>query len=562
MRVQRLAALKASNLRRRRLLHFATPQVVAAATADTTHGPGVPVTAGAGLGTGALYTSSASSSARLLLTALALGLVADFLFYAKSLGVSVPIFVSTFLVALLILPRLQGVRAIHANLWLLVPTLFFAVMTFVRANATLTLLNLAATILLLSLMVFFYAAGRVERLGLLGYPAVAALVGTGAIIKGGESARGVGKAVRRRGWRFGVAVPVLRGIVVALPILFVFAGLLAAADTVFQRFLSDFFNLRIIEDLPETLSHLFFILVVAWLVAGGLLIAISRGDAHQLTAAHAQLPGVLRQQSLLGFVEGATILGLVNLLFAVFAWIQFSNIFFGQPTGMPFEEYRNYVRRGFGELLVVCVLTIGLILSVRLFARTNTPRQALILKGLSTVMVVLTFVMLVSAYMRMDAWEAVQFYINTQVRIYVRAFIVWLGIVFGWLAFTMWFRRDRFAVGAFLAALGFLATINMANPDADVAAYNLKRNDELSIRYLDLLSEDAVPVLVKGFEQTNDIVIHNSLGNHLAQRLAAMEEDPNLQNWQSFHLARSEAYHLLKDLEQAGKLNPIVGPTP
>jgi hypothetical protein len=150
----------------------------------------------------------------------------------------------------------------------------------------------------------------------------------------------------------------------------------------------------------------------------------------------------------------------------------------------------------------------------------------------------------------------VQFYINTQVRIYVRAFIIWLGIVFGWLAFTMWFRRDRFAMGAFLAALGFLVTINVANPDADVASYNLKRNDELSIRYLDLLSDDAVPVLVAGFEQSSDVAIRTTIRNHLAKRLTVLENDPNLQSWQSFHLARSEAYNLLKDLKQAGKLDP------
>src|SRR3712207_5881929 len=121
-------------------------------------------------------------------------------------------------------------------------------------------------------------------------------------------------------------------------------------------------------------------------------------------------------------------------------------------------------------------------------------------------MVALTMVILVSAFQRMLVWEEVQFYINTPTRLYVRAFIVWLSLLFVWLFSTLWVRRARFAIGAFVAALGFLVTINMMNPDADVAARNLLRNDELSTRYLYLLSEDAVPVLVAGLDQTTGVV--------------------------------------------------------
>ena len=64
----------------------------------------------------------------------------------------------------------------------------------------------------------------------------------------------------------------------------------------------------------------------------------------------------------------------------------------------------------------------------------------------------------------------------------------------------MWLRPNRFAVGALVAALGFLVTINLMNPDADVAAYNLKRQDELSTRYLYLLSELPLSDIAAAFE--------------------------------------------------------------
>src|SRR5204862_304310 len=74
------------------------------------------------------------------------------------------------------------------------------------------------------------------------------------------------------------------------------------------------------------------------------------------------------------------------------------------------------------------------------------------------------------------------------------------GAAFGWLLLVLWRWPDRFAIGGFLCGLGFLTTVNLLNPDADVAAYNLARRDELSTRFLYLLSDDAVPVLAAGLQ--------------------------------------------------------------
>ena len=178
-------------------------------------------------------------------------------------------------------------------------------------------------------------------------------------------------------------------------------------------------------------------------------------------------------------------------------------------------------------------------------------------------MIGLALVMLVSAFLRMVVWGNVEYYIDTPLRLYVRWFIVWLGLTFLWLLGTLWLRPQRFAIGAFVAALGFLATINAINPDADTAAYNLARQDELSTRYLSLLSEDAVPVLVAGLDHTTGEV-HNQLRLHLAARLAGMESDASWQSWPAFHWARWQAYTLLAGLRRAGKLDPIAaaGPAP
>src|SRR5947209_9687388 len=119
--------------------------------------------------------ATVNSPVRVLQVALALGWSADLLFYGKSLGISVPLFVLLLLGSLFMLGRLERAGLIRRNLWLLLPTGFFATMVFVRANAWLTFLNLAALFILLALLTFFLAAGHIDRLGLPGYAAVVGL---------------------------------------------------------------------------------------------------------------------------------------------------------------------------------------------------------------------------------------------------------------------------------------------------------------------------------------------------------------------------------------------------
>jgi hypothetical protein len=223
-------------------------------------------------------------------------------------------------------------------------------------------------------------------------------------------------------------------------------------------------------------------------------------------------------------------------------------------SSTDYEAYREYVRRGFGELLVVCVLTVLLIVGTRRFGRFGSPRSLFGFRLLSTVMVALTGVMLASAYLRMEKWQEVLYYISTPVRIYVTVFIFWLAGVVAWLLITLWVSRARFAIGAFVAALGFLVTVNLANPDAQVAAYNLRSQNELSIRFLYVLSDDAVPALVRGLHESDDWGVKAGIRADLRERLYRLEWQRGREEWPSLHFSRAEAYQLLSELRASGEL--------
>ena len=506
---------------------------------------------------------------RVLLPALLLGWVGDALFYGRPLGVNFPLFTALTIGALFWVARHERVSPRGRNLWLIVPTLFFALMVAVRQNELLTILNVLATGALLCLLAWFFAHGRLEALGLLGYPAALTAAFAGSCARPIPAVAAAGRLAAQHKGKAGRTFPILRGALIALPLLALFTTLLYSADSIFAGYVDDVFEIDLFSRLPERLWRLTLILTAAWVIAGGMLVALRRHARADAVTDGAPLITNLR----LGFGETATILVLVDALFAAFVWVQFAYLFSGEAARtMHFEEYRLYARRGFGELLAVSVMTLLLIAGLRSVAwrpewesrlSRYGRRNARLFNALATAMIGLTLVMLLSAFQRMLLWESVEFYINTATRLYVRWFIVWLAVAFVWLAGTLWLRPNRFAIGGFVAGLGFLVSMNLQDPDADVARYNLARRDELASRYVSLLSDDAVPVLAAALTSPEQAAtlppdIRDRVIGDLRHRLNRYERTPakqtTWQHWPGAHLGRANAHRALLELRARGVL--------
>lgn len=507
---------------------------------------------------------------RVLLLALLLGGLAQALFYRSQpqvyeLGLSVLVFTVVVLFALLGVAWLEKVRLKVRNLWLVAPLLFFAAMIFIRANPLLAGLNTLAVVTVFGLFLFFLAADNLDRLGVMGYPVVLLLTLGETLWKPVPLVGSVARSVHRERRRVRLALPLLRGLALAVPVLLVFTFLLASADSIFADFTGGLFKLDFVRALPDFFCRVIVALVAGWVMAGSLLLPLNRRRDPKSEYPPVRMPGKLKPAWSVGFVEAVTVLGLVDLLFLVFAWFQFKYLFGGDAVKrLDYAVYRDYIREGFGQLLLASFLTLALICGLLWYARREKLFQTRIFNLLCSLMIGLAGVMLVSAFWRMLAWENVEYYINTPTRLYVRSFILWLGLLFLWQFITLWTRPEKFAIGAFVAGLGFLVTVNLANPDADVAEYNLQRyastnlanpqNSELAYRYLYELSDDAVPVLVDSLDRTTGPV-QQTIKEDLKGRLERLEYYKSWENLAGFNLSHSEAYRLLNDLRKAGRLN-------
>jgi len=445
----------------------------------------------------------------LIIFSLFIGWLADFLFHDQPLGISLIIFVVIFLGGLWVLTNLEDQRLQKRNLWLAVPLLFCATMVMVRANELLTMLNVLISGFTLILLGMFSTTGQVAGLGLIGFTTLPfRALGCMAIRPVRVVNDHVDIEVVRVAGR-DKFYPVIRGAVLATPLLFILVGLLASADAIFAQSVLRMFDIRISAAIFEFLWSGLVIFGMSWIALGYLAYSL-RSSVSVPRPLPERMLGKVRGRWPLGTIESRTILVLINLLFGLFVSIQFAYLFGGQSfLSLDGISYAEYARRGFFELVMVVCITLFIVQCMNWFAVKKYKTDRIVFNALVSLAIGFVIVMLISAFQRLALYEWTFGF--TQLRVVVHTFMIWMGLVLVWYVITLWLRPDRFAVGALVCLFGFVISLNILNPDAFIVRKNLQRYQavgHLDLEYLTQLSADAVPHLTEvAAEIENDIGI-------------------------------------------------------
>lgn len=485
------------------------------------------------------------------IAALLLGWFFDFLFWKHAPGVNFAIFVGLCLSGGLVVLISQGYKPSWRSLLLLVPILFFAVISFTRREVLTNSLSVFLTLLLLALLAATWLGGRWLEYGLVDYFLSALKLVGGVISKpfvlltAGRSPvaeTGGNNPARKNFW------PVVRGILIALPILVIFASLLASADLVFAQKLDTFISLFKLERLPETILRLFIILVGAFLLAGVFLHAALSSRDEKLAGADRPLV-----PPFLGMTETGIILGSLAVLFSLFVVVQFQYFFGGQANiHLDGFTYAEYARKGFGELVAVAAFSLLLLLGLSSLTRRSTAAQRNLFSTLGILLVVLVGVMLVSAFQRLILYENA--YGFTRSRTYTHVFMIWLALLLAVVVVLEVLHQERtFTLAAFLALLGFVASLSLINVDGYIASRNIQRasqGQDLDVPYLASLSSDAIPDLVQVFSSAS---ADKSLKEQVGATLVCMAHYTDRmgdQDWRAFNLSQAQAQSLLSGIQK------------
>ena len=520
---------------------------------------------------------------RILLLALAIGVLVDIVLPDNAIGLNAPLLVAAVLAAAVVAAGPQGIRRMDpADAWLAPVALVFAGFAVLRADDWLVAWDLVVAAALAAGAVAALGGGRITRgvvphvlelaVGVMGAVVVGmlGLIGPTRLVPRDAPAAGSGDGLRARAGRRARAgltrsAPVLRGLAIAAPLVLVFAVLFALADAVFARVAGDVLAWRPDIDVADLAGRAIVVGVAAWLVAGllalggGLLPSFmpSRpprpvsGDAggppgHSLGAASvAELP--LPAGYRLGTAEASTVLLAVDLLFMAFVGLQAAYLFGGLDTlaavGLTYAEY---ARRGFFELVAVTMLAGMLVVSLDVLV----VRRSRVQLAAGLVLLGLTALVLVSAFVRLRLYQDA--YGWTELRFVVLAAIGWLGAAIALVAVLLATRRTRWTLHVLgIAVLVVLAGMNVVGPQAFVAERNLERvldpslvpadgRTGLDAAYIWELGDEAVPTVVDAWSRLG-MADRAVLEPVLEERARVLTEDAAYAGWPSWNLARERA---------------------
>lgn len=534
------------------------------------------------------------TAARILLLAVAGGILVDVVVPGNAAGINAPILVAALLTSAVAVAGPAGVRRMDpADAWLGPVALGLAGMAAVRADPWLVVADLALAAALAAGAVASLGGGRITRglvpqvLAITAGVVAAAVAGAAEVIAGlsrpvpappfadGPDAggrpvparddRGRSRSLRAFLRR---SAPVLRGLLIAVPLLVLFAALFASADAVFERLARQALDWRIDLDLGDLAERAAIITVAAWTAAGLLALA----GAHLPTLAGARWPShaswggttgparvdgrslgaasaaAMTGRSRLGSIEATTVLLALDMLFAVFVALQLAYLFGGHDTAAAAGlTYAEYARRGFFELVAVAALAGAVAVGLDVGVRRRSHMQL----GAAVGLLALTLVVLASALVRLRLYQDA--YGWTELRFVVLVAIGWLAVALVVTAGLLAARRTRWT----LHVLGVLvivavAGMNAVGPQAFVAERNLGRALDPSLvppggrtgldeAYLTSLGDEAVPAVVASLDRLPDAGDRMALERFLGRRAWALATEPALRGWPSWNLARERA---------------------
>lgn len=274
------------------------------------------------------------------------------------------------------------------------------------------------------------------------------------------------------------------GLLICIPVVPMIVLLLGSADAVFGQMLYDLFfdfDLKTIEDIGTLIKIAIEVLLVCGL-AYGVFVYFSDKESKESIEQMAS-----SKKTNYDVYIAMTVNIIICVIYVIFSFIQIFGLFLGKMTLPEGYTYASYARRGFFELVFVCLFNILLVLcTLAYFERTKA------LQSILTVISICTYVMVASSAFRMIL------YVSEYSLTFLRLFVLWalLMIALVMVGVLGYIFDSNFKLVRYLAitvTVGYLA-FSAVHPDYWIARYNLAQSEDIDIYYLrEELSLDAAP---------------------------------------------------------------------
>ncbi len=260
-----------------------------------------------------------SRQLKFVLAALGVAWAVDLLFWNTALGVNFTLWMGMALAVGFVVARSEQVKPARLT-WLLgAVTLGLAAITFIRSQPFTIFISLLLSMACLMLLAATFRHANWPFYRLVDYIktvlqlSLALLIRPPEVLSRAKPAPAAGDGApqlpvkSRSTWQR--ALPIVRGLLFALPVVLVFATLLAAADPIFGDQIETWLSWLKIEYLGEYIFRLIYILILAYVFIGAYLHAVHPTKAETRPDTHKDWVS-----RLIGWTETFIVLLAVNLL--------------------------------------------------------------------------------------------------------------------------------------------------------------------------------------------------------------------------------------------------------
>ena len=284
------------------------------------------------------------------------------------------------------------------------------------------------------------------------------------------------------------------GLVLAIPFLFLLIKLLTDADPLFKVMYDSFIdNLHLNLSFGRFISDFFF----------GFIIAVFFGAAliYNYAEKEAELPSV--KQPSLSPVLGFSFTLIINILLALFSYVQIKYLFLGSDYSRFIAEtgYAEYAREGFFQLCYAAAIVFLLAMTVLALCRKE-GKSPLYIRLSVLLMSLFSGVLAVSSAKRMLLY--IEEYGLSVKRVSTLFGILVILTALFWLIVKCIFIKLRAVEAIGISMVILVMLFSYVNIDRVVSSYNTVRYIEAKlnpdINYLFELSYSAIPDVVKLYE--------------------------------------------------------------
>ena len=297
-----------------------------------------------------------------------------------------------------------------------------------------------------------------------------------------------------------VILKIIKALFITIPITFIVFMLLASADIVFAETVEKlieclekiFKNIKLGDILPRIIIGVLFFLYLS-----AAIIRIIEDKKETNTKSIIGTKNKVRDK-----ITATMLLTVLNIIYLVFCILQIKSMFLGPVLDENFL-YSEYAREGFFQLMIVSVINFFTILIIKNNSKQETFKENKYINSMCILMLVFTFIILLSSFTRMNLYESKYGY--TVLRLLVYFILITEAILIVPTAIYILKSNIPLAKIYMIILVSMYVILNFSNMDNMIAKRNIDRyleTGKIDIYYLKYgVGTDAIPEITRLLEE-------------------------------------------------------------